>query len=175
MYIDNMSPATIAEVVNTTPRPEIDLANIDWNKMRVGMKAMEDAYNAGAIPAADESYHQLPMRDGFTSTIKIHKPVDAAPGPLIALFFGGGFVCGSLEQFTRTARALNKVLGATVVSCAYRLAPEYQFPTGQLDALDSMKWIAENATGSLLRSDPSKGFIIGGVSLLSPPRVCLTG
>ena len=34
----------------------------------------------------------------------------------------------------------------------------------QYDTWDSMKWIADNATGTLLGADPSKGFIIGGIS-----------
>ena len=34
----------------------------------------------------------------------------------------------------------------------------------QYDTWDSLKWIADNATGTVLGADPSKGFIVGGIS-----------
>ena len=56
----------------------------------------------------------------------------------------------------------------------YRLAPEHKFPMSQYDAMDSMKWIAENATCSLLGADPSKGFLMGGVSAGGGLTSCLS-
>ena len=118
-----------------------------------------------------ELYHDIPMRDGYMSSIKIHKPSEGAPGPLIVLCFGGGFVGGDNDQLSEYARILVKLFGATVVNINYRLAPEHKFPMSQLDGWDSMKWIAENATGTLLGADPTKGFLMGGVSA----GACLTG
>ena len=39
---------TIADYMSKNPRPPIDLTN--YPAMRLGMKALEDAFNAGAIP-----------------------------------------------------------------------------------------------------------------------------
>ena len=69
-----------------------------------------------------------------------------------------------MDQYSKTARALRTLFGATVVSISYRLAPEYKFPYAQHDTWDNLKWIGSNATGSLLSSDPTKGFLMGGVS-----------
>jgi acetyl esterase/lipase len=41
---------------------------------------------------------------------------------------------------------------------------EFKFPMSQHDSLDSLIWIANNATDPIINSDPKKGFIMGGVS-----------
>lgn len=156
---------SIADYLAKNPRPPIDWAN--YQDVRALMRHLEDSFNAGAIAKASpeaEFYHEIPMRDGFMSALKVHKPIDGFPGPLIMLGFGGGFVAGTVDQLTRTARALVKLFGATVVNFSYRVAPEFKYPTAQHDAWDSMKWAAENAIGTVLNSDPTKGFIMGGVS-----------
>ncbi|KAK4503217.1 hypothetical protein PRZ48_006645 [Zasmidium cellare] len=86
------------------------------------------------------------MRDGFQSSIKIHRPKDppASGSPLIVFFFGGGFVTGSVDQG------------------AYRLAPEHKFPASQYDAWDSVKWLDEHAIE--IGADPKLGFIVSGIS-----------
>lgn len=53
---------------------------------------------------------------------------------------------------------------------SYRHAPEHTGSQQAYDAWDSMKWIAENATGDLINADPSKGFVMGGLSA----GACLT-
>ncbi len=134
--------------------------------MRKMMTVMETSYNKWTGPpfTGIETYHEIPMRDEFKSSLKIQKPESGPSGPLIGLCFGGGFVGGTNEQFEKTGRVLVNLFGATVVSISYRVAPEFKFPIGQLDTWDSMKWIAENATGSLLNADPKQGFIMGGIS-----------
>ncbi|KAM3423817.1 hypothetical protein BST61_g1216 [Cercospora zeina] len=127
---------------------------IEANLQRIGPAARD----------CDEFYHDVEMRDGFRSTAKICKPVTAPPGPLIVLLFGGGFIAGDNDQLTETARICVKTFGATVVNISYRRGPEYKFPFGQHDAWDNLYWVAENATTPLLAADPTRGFLIGGVS-----------
>ena len=111
-----------------------------------------------------EEYKDIPMRDGFQSSIKIHKPTQpqANGSPLIIFCFGGGFISGDNDAGTAFARAWVRLFGAVVVSISYRLAPEYKFPISQYDGIDSAKWLAEHA--SELGADPTKGFIVGGIS-----------
>ncbi|KAK5686661.1 hypothetical protein LTS10_002784 [Elasticomyces elasticus] len=115
-------------------------------------------------PGVEESFLNIQLRDGFDSELKIFKPAQppASGSPLVVLVFGGGFVIGSNGQMTAVSRALCQMFAATVVNISYRLAPEHKFPTGVNDAWDSLQWIAANA--SSLGADPSKGFVLGGVS-----------
>ena len=119
----------------------------------------------GPVPAeVKESFVKIPMRDGYESELKVFKPTKApAEGsPLIILVYGGGFIMGTNGQLTAYGRSLCKLFGATVVNISYRLAPEHKFPTGINDSWDSVKWCGANA--SSLGADPSKGFLLGGVS-----------
>ncbi|EMC93384.1 hypothetical protein BAUCODRAFT_125251 [Baudoinia panamericana UAMH 10762] len=117
-----------------------------------------------AEPTLIEEERQIRMRDGYLSTIKIHRPafIPAAGSPLVVLYFGGGWVSGSRHQLTPTARAFVRLFGAVVTTVDYRLAPESPFPTAQEDCWDSTKWIAMHARE--LHADPSKGFVVGGIS-----------
>ncbi|KAK4632045.1 AB hydrolase superfamily protein [Fulvia fulva] len=146
--------------------------------VRAGMAAYTEAVlsKLGGSPTGQTVfYHDIPMRDDFSSTLKIFKPTDdRPPGALIVLCFGGGFIAGSKDQLTEIARTLVHLFGATVVNISYRLAPEWKFPYAQLDAWDSMKWIAENATGELLSADPRNGFLLGGVSAGGAITACLS-
>lgn len=61
-----------------------------------------------------------------------------------------------------TCRNLVQAFGAVCVSCEYRLAPEFKFPVGVLDAWDALKWAASNA--ETFGANPTAGFILGGTS-----------
>ncbi|KAL2858573.1 Alpha/Beta hydrolase protein [Aspergillus pseudoustus] len=111
-----------------------------------------------------ESIGKIRMRDGFESEVRILRPstLPEDGSPLVVLIFSGGFLVGTNMQNVPFARALSALYNATTISISYRLAPEYAFPTATNDVWDSLQWIAQHAT--LLGADPSKGFIIGGLS-----------
>jgi len=155
----------VADFVSKFTPPQVDESDPLGARERLaaGVKAMNDKLGP-TPPTISESYHDVQMRDGFKSTTKIQKPASGVAGPLVILYFGGGFVAGDKDQMSGIGRILVTLFGATVVSAGYRLAPEHPFPYGQNDSLDTTYWAAENATGSILSADPSKGFVIGGVS-----------
>ena len=70
------------------PRPKMELS--EATMMRKGMEVMEKLANGDLVPLPkeEEFYHEIPMRDGFSSALKILKPAaGGSPGPLIVLCF----------------------------------------------------------------------------------------
>lgn len=132
------------------------------------MVATSEKVSNEALPKLEETlteyYVDFPLRDGTPSRAKVVRPSTtlAVGSPLIVLLFGGGFCAGTEEQLTPYARGLARAFGAVAVSLKYRLAPQHPWPAQQLDCFDGVKWAAEHTAE--LQADPTKGFIVGGVS-----------
>jgi hypothetical protein len=72
-----------------TPHADADVVG----PIRMALKGMSAAILAQLGPAPDgisESYHDIPMRDGYVSSIKVQKPSSGPPGALAVLMYGGG-------------------------------------------------------------------------------------
>ncbi|GAB7338520.1 hypothetical protein MBLNU457_5270t1 [Dothideomycetes sp. NU457] len=151
-----------ADFIAAHPIPKGDFSNP--HKMRA--ERAKNAPDLGPAPTGvTESRHSIPMRDGHQSELKIHRPSSAGSShPLVVLAFGGGFVVGSNDQLTPYARSLVQLYDAVVVNISYRLSPENPWPASQHDTWDSLAWLAENASSDVIGADPSKGFVLGGVS-----------
>jgi acetyl esterase/lipase len=119
----------------------------------------------GPLPAGiKQAQRTIPTRDSFELRLFIFQP-EVPPklgSPLIVLIHGGGHRVDSPEMETKNCRILAMAHKAVVVSTQDRLAPEYPFPFGILDAWEVMKWVAANA--EILGATPSAGFIVGGTS-----------
>jgi acetyl esterase/lipase len=108
----------------------------------------------------------IPMRDGYQSSLRIHKPSTSTtlPTPLVVLIYGGGFCLGHNSHLSPYSRAIAALYDVTVVNISYRIAPEFKFPTAPHDVWDSLKWLTRAENASALGLDPSAGFYIGGNS-----------
>ncbi|KQX72504.1 alpha/beta hydrolase [Aeromicrobium sp. Root472D3] len=90
----------------------------------------------------------------------VHRPEDAiGPLPCVVNFHGGGWVQGNPEQSAWLASRIAVRGRAVVVSPAYRLAPEHEFPAGVDDARDSLAWVVEHAEE--LGVDPQRIAVMG--------------
>ncbi|TCD24820.1 alpha/beta hydrolase [Pedobacter psychrodurus] len=98
--------------------------------------------------------------DGGKIHLRIYTPkLGNGPYPLIVYYHGGGFVIANLDVYHASAQALAEQVGAIVVSVAYRLAPEYRFPTAHNDAFTGYEWAVKNAVS--LKADPAKIAVVG--------------
>jgi acetyl esterase len=61
---------------------------------------------------------------------------------LAVYFHGGGWVCGTLDDYDILARNLVQYSDCAVLMVDYRLAPEFAFPAGLEDAEDAIIWAA---------------------------------
>jgi acetyl esterase/lipase len=91
--------------------------------------------------------------------VRLYRPADAqGPGPALLWIHGGGYVIGRAAQDDALCRRFARVLGATVASVEYRLAPEYPYPTPVEDCYSALTWLAR-----LPAVDPGR-VAIGGAS-----------
>lgn len=77
--------------------------------------------------------------------VRIYRPGNKKILPAVVYFHGGGFFKGSLETHDRPLRQLANLSGVVIISVDYRLAPEYPFPHGLNDCIDTTEWIISHA------------------------------
>jgi len=93
---------------------------------------------------------QIPTRDGARIDARIYstQPLRGTVlRPALLYFHGGGYVVGSLDSHDSLCRVLAVTADCLVVSVAYRLAPEWRFPTAADDALDAWNWLVAASEG----------------------------
>lgn len=91
---------------------------------------------------------QLPARDGTLLDARIYSnhALEAGAGrPALLYLHGGGYVVGSLDSHDSLCRALASMADCVVLSVAYRLAPQFRFPTAANDAQDAWDWLVASA------------------------------
>ncbi len=114
----------------------------------------------------------IPAPEGYAIPARAYSDVATpGPGPVVVYFHGGGWVIGDLETHDSLCAEIARVLGVTVVSVDYRLAPEHRFPAATDDALTAMRWLAEtpmaighDITGLIPAGDSAGGNLAAVVS-----------
>jgi arylformamidase len=82
----------------------------------------------------------------------------SANGSVLVWMHGGGWTNGYKEMMAFMAPPLNEA-GITFVTVGYRLAPEYTFPIGWLDAARAIRWVYANI--AKFGGDPRSIFVGG--------------
>ncbi|PSL50364.1 acetyl esterase [Chitinophaga niastensis] len=109
------------------------------------------AFYEKLIPLAGEQEAVFAVEDKtieFTDrkiNIRIYRPDNKKTLPAVVYFHGGGFFKGSLATHDRPLRQLANLSGVVIISVDYRLAPEYPFPHGLNDCVDTTAWIINHA------------------------------
>lgn len=91
--------------------------------------------------------------------VRLHRPVGVSePAAALLWMHGGGYILGSAQQDDRLCRRFCRVLGVTVASVEYRLAPENPYPAALEDCYSALTWLTR-----LPAVDPAR-VAIGGAS-----------
>lgn len=96
---------------------------------------------------------------GRTLTARLYRGPGEEPAPCVLFLHGGGWVLGDLDTHDAMACALARGSAASVLSLAYRLAPEHPYPAALNDSYETLQ---------LLTADPQRFGI-------DPARVALCG
>jgi acetyl esterase len=95
----------------------------------------------GAGPAVGKvSDITVPTRSGSIPA-RLLRSLNPEHG-LMIYFHGGGWVCGTLDDYDILARNLVHYSDCALLMVDYRLAPEFAFPAGLEDAEDAIAWAA---------------------------------
>lgn len=76
--------------------------------------------------------------------IRVYRDHEQTQAPCLVYYHAGGWVIGDLDTHDHQCRQLAQLSRATVISVDYRLAPEHPFPSGHVDSLDALRYIASN-------------------------------
>jgi acetyl esterase len=112
------------------------------------------------LPRVGEFHEAVTVYEpaGTRVTADVIVPEGAGPHPILVYLHGGGFVMGSAEA-DRVVGFSFAAKGFLVISVDYRLAPEFPFPNGYLDAERAVQWALE--VGPDYGGDPSRLAIAG--------------
>jgi acetyl esterase len=122
------------------PEPPTDL-----DERRAQANATMLLVHPGPEPDVKVVDHEVAVAGG-TIQVRVTRP-DRIEGPAPTLFFlhGGGWFQGNLDTAEVECGPVASAVPCTVVSVAYRLAPEHPFPTGLEDCLAAYEWLLANA------------------------------
>jgi acetyl esterase len=96
--------------------------------------------------------------------VRLYRPAGGGPGAFVYLH-GGGWVIGSLESHDPLCRTLAARTGMTVVSVAYRLAPEHRYPAALDDAWTATRWVAARFDPLVVGGDSAGGHLAAVVAI----------
>lgn len=114
-----------------------------YERMKKNLKALAEQQQSAAAesPDADEIV-SLPL-EGRSVNVALFRAEPKAP--VVFACYGGGFVMGTYVLDAPLWREMSRRMGVTVVSIAYRLAPEHPFPSALHDVYDAISYVGKHA------------------------------
>lgn len=157
------SQAVMEKLMSYKDTPIPQLTAQEARKNHTPTDAVMDLMNENNISVppsmVDTMGKNIPVTGGNIH-VRMYTPKSGtAPFPMIVYYHGGGFVIADLDVYDASARALSEQAGAVVVSVAYRLAPEFKFPTAHMDSYAAYEWAVKNAAS--LKANPKMVAVAG--------------
>ena len=162
--------ANLLAMLGSVPGPKMEEGDpATARAMMRTMASMTERPRGDLARVADLS---IPSPHGHAIPARLYQAADApVPGPVLVYYHGGGWVIGDLETHDSLCAEIARVLGMTVVSVDYRLAPEHPFPAAIEDCLAATRWLAASpaevghaVTGLIPAGDSAGGNLAAVVS-----------
>jgi len=103
---------------------------------------VKDSLGDNVADRCEEEDGYVVVRDGTPIKLRVYRPKPITTGlPVMVYSHSGGWCLGGLETEEFICRLLVTKLNIIIVSVAYRLAPEFPYPTGIYDVYDVIKWV----------------------------------
>ncbi len=161
---------TILTMLGSQPGPQMHEGSVaDARQMMRAMGQITERPRGALARVEDFS---IPSPHGHQIAARLYSAVaNPGPGPVMVFYHGGGWVIGDLETHDPLCAEVARVLGITVVSIDYRLAPEHPFPAATEDCLAATAWLANSpreightVTGLIPAGDSAGGNLAAVVS-----------
>lgn len=149
--------ANLSNAQSITDQIRADGKSIDVVKSLARWQPLWEAADNSNVKVTRNLKYGPDKKQGFD----LYEPMVApnTPSPIIVFLHGGSFVAGDKAMYANVGYHFAK-LGITSIIMTYRLAPEFQWPTGTLDLALQLEWIRDQA-GQLKFADTSKVFLFG--------------
>ncbi|KND86839.1 AB hydrolase superfamily protein [Tolypocladium ophioglossoides CBS 100239] len=145
--------------VANTPLKPIDLALLR------SKYSVLYSYGTGPAPDVGRVYDdQIPLDDGSDAKldVRVYEPASEGPWPVHIDYHGGGWGLGDLDTEAHICKHICKKANVVVIDVAYRLVPEFAFPTGITDSFAALQHI--HAHGAARFKIKPESISLGGVS-----------
>jgi len=151
----------LLDAVASVPKPAVgDTAN-----RRAGFEALLGStfQNFPDIHDVERSIHHVQDKNGHQ--VPIHRFIkksnenSAQPGPSILHIHGGGYICLSVDLYSKNIQTFASTSGVQIFSVDYRVAPEFKFPVSVEDCYLGLQWVQENTKE--FNVDPSRIAVMG--------------
>lgn len=127
------------------------------------------SYGTGPAPDVGRVYDDHidveadePGGSGARLAVRVYEPATQGPWPVHVDFHGGGWGLGDLDTEAHICRHICEKAKVVVIDVAYRLVPEFAFPTAMADSFAALRHIhAHGARRFNVRPD---SISLGGVS-----------
>lgn len=160
----------ILDLLNSQPGPQMHEGTPETARMM--MRAMGPMMERPRGELARVEDFAVPSPHGHSIPARVYSAAaNPRPGPVMVFYHGGGWVIGDLETHDPLCAEVARVLGITVVSIDYRLAPEHPFPAATEDCLAATEWLANSpreighpVTGLIPAGDSAGGNLAAVIS-----------
>ncbi|GHH88712.1 alpha/beta hydrolase [Streptomyces sulfonofaciens] len=114
----------------------------DWRSRRAAIDAVYAGLEAGSdrVDGVETADFAAPSADGHQIPLRLYRVAGRLPTALVVHLHGGGMIAGSIDGYDQVCRRYAVDAGVAVLAVAYRLAPEFPFPTPVEDCVAAVEW-----------------------------------